>query len=120
MENLNKSVDSADTERISYGDQIVVATNCLYRNYSPSKERVEGDTDGIRGDLTLATIGIAINSGIQVIAADGGSSPDFLSVLEQFQNRGLTLLKSTIPGRAPQRRKAFEAATILPNSKVIV
>lgn len=120
MENLNKSIDA---EKISYGDQIVIATNCLYRNFHllpNGQERDTGDTDGIRGDLALELFDRAIKLGIGTVVCDGGSSSEFLTALENFRDNGLIIVNSDIPGRAPQRRKAFKTASLLPNNRVIV
>lgn len=119
MENLNKSVD---TERIGYADQIVVATNCLYKNYHTSpegKQRDLADTDGIRGDLALELFDKAINSGIRIVVCDGGSSPEFISALQRFVDRELSIVGSNTLGRGPQRRSAFKAACLLPGVRVI-
>ncbi|MDP3987652.1 MAG: hypothetical protein Q8P80_00725 [Candidatus Levybacteria bacterium] len=110
-------------ERIPHAEQIVVATNFLYKNYialPQGEERNVGDTDGIRGDLALKLIEQAINSGVRIVAADSGSSSDFLSVLEKLKDKSLTIVESEIAGRAPQRRTAFEKARSLPNCKVIL
>lgn len=53
MENLRAAEDK---ENIPHADQIVVVTNCLYRDYrvlSNGEQRDLADTDGIRGDLAL-------------------------------------------------------------------
>lgn len=112
-----------DKEGIPYGNQIVVATNFLYRKYRPIQEgeqRDQADTDGIRGDLALESLNKALSLGVRVVASDGGSSPDFLSTLERFKDQGLTLVSSDVPQRGPQRRRAFETATLLPGGKVII
>lgn len=111
-------------EKIPFADKIVVATNFLYRNYhrlAEGEQREIGDTDGIRGDLAIQSLSKAINQGIQVVAADGGSSKEFLSALERF-NKGLLILVDTkeTPGRGPQRRAAFEVASHLSGKKAIV
>lgn len=119
MENLDTSVK---TERISYGDQIVVATNFLYRDYKlpvVGEPRHEDDTDGIRGDLALKSLKRALRLGVRIVASDGGSSPDFLSALEAFQD-GLVIVHSEDPNRGPQRRNAFGKAIALPNALAIV
>lgn len=108
------------SERAFPSDQVTIATNFLYRNYHTLAEgevRNIDDTDGIRGDLGLKTIERATNMGVRIVACDGGSSPDFLSRLEGFRDRGFILVTSGIAGRAPQRRRAFEAATLLSNAQ---
>lgn len=126
MEDLEKSVDSVDsvdTERIPYGDRIVVATNYLYKDYRVlpnGEQRNPADTDGIRGDLALELLNKAISLGVRIVVSDGGSSPKFISALEEFKNKGLTVVCSDVPERGPQRRKAFETATLLPDGRVIV
>lgn len=110
-------------EGIPVGRPIVVATNFLYTDYrrlARGEQRADADTIGIRGDLALDLLDRAIRLGVRVVAADGGSSADFLSVLGQFKNSGFTLVPSDVPGRAPQRRSAFEVATALTGGKVIV
>lgn len=124
IDNQDQSQDAfAKEERIPNADQIVIATNFLYKNYrslSDGAKRSDRDTDGIRGDLSLELLSKALSNGVRVVACDGGSSPDFLFALENFKDRGLTVLNSGIQGRAPQRRRSFEAATFLPNGKVII
>lgn len=98
---------------------LVIATNTYFPGYtSLAKERQIDDTDGIRGDLAYITIANATNLGVRVVIADGGSVLSFLSPLERFKDRGLTVVTSA-PGRGPQRRRAFETATALPNVDVI-
>lgn len=103
-------------------DQIIVATNCLYKRYQTLREgkRQLYDTDGIRGDLALELFRNTASLGLRVVVCDGGSSSDFLADLAKFQDRGLTLVKSTVPGRGPQRRSAFEVAASESNCSVIV
>lgn len=122
-EGHNLDISVVKKERILNAEKIVIATNFLYTNYKPLVEgqsRQDGDTDGIRGDLALELLNKTLDNGVRVVACDGGSSDEFLSTLEQVKDKGLTVVKSEIPGRAPQRRKAFETAALLPNSKVIV
>lgn len=110
-------------EKIPFANQIVVATNCLYKNYkilAEGEQRPEEDSDGIRGDLAIELLNKAVLSGVRVVVADGGSSPDFLFAMKNFQNRGITIVNSDTPDRAPQRRRAFEAADLLPGVRVIV
>ena len=125
MENIQNVGGEGSTkhEKIPNGHQIVVATNFLYRGYQPTtkgQQRQEDDTEGIRGDLALASLNKALSLGVRVVASDGGSSPDFLSALERFKIQGLTLVSSDIPLRGPQRRRAFETSTLLPDGMVIV
>ena len=104
-------------------DRIVVATNFLYQHYRflmPGEQRDSADTDGIRGDLALDGISRAASMGIRYVAADGGSSQDFLDAIDPFKGAGLTVVNSTIRGRAPQRRRAFEAALALPNKQATI
>lgn len=119
MEDLNKSVYP---EKISYGNQIVVATNCLYKDYRnlSDEQREPGDTDGIRGDLALELIAKTLSSGVRIVVSDGGSSPEFHAALDKLTSEGLIVIDSDEIGRGPQRRKAFETATLLPSSRVIV
>ncbi len=121
---LSKPGDaSSDKEKLAIGRQLVVATNFLYRDYkaiTEGEQRKDGDTDGIRGDLAIECLSEALKLGVRVVAADGGSSVEFLSALEKFKDNGLTLVTSTVAGRAPQRRKAFETATALADGKVII
>ncbi|MBI3486198.1 hypothetical protein HY025_04660 [Candidatus Daviesbacteria bacterium] len=110
----------AKKEVLPRANQIVLATNFLYRDYAPLVgERQIDDTDGIRGDLALIAIANATSLGVRVVAADGGSAPSFLSALERFKDGGLTVVTSDIAGRGPQRRRAFEVAAELPDVKVI-
>lgn len=114
---------SSTKEKIPGREQIILATNFLYKNYhaiDKDQQRKVDDTDGIRGDLALESIKKAIDQGIGVVACDGGSSNEFLAKLEGFKDKGLTIVASDIAGRGPQRRKAFEIATRLPNGKVII
>lgn len=125
MENITNVGGESPTqhEKIPTGSGVVLTTNFLYREYKPTKEgeqRDIADTDGIRGDLALESLNKALSLGVRVVASDGGSSPDFLSALEIFTDRGLTLVRSGAPQRGPQRRKAFETATLLPDGRVIV
>lgn len=125
MESITNVGGESETihETIPPGSVIVLTTNFLYRNYKPTKEaeqRDTADTDGIRGDLALESLNKALSLGVRIVASDGGSSPDFLSALEILMNRGLTLVRSGAPQRGPQRRKAFETATLLPGGRVIV
>ncbi len=121
MSNPEKFVPESK-EKIPFADQVVVATNFLYPGYKAltEDERQIDDTDSIRGDLALALIEKAIGLGVRVVAADGGSSPDFLSALENYTDKGLTIVEAKIAGRAPQRRCAFETATLFPDSRVII
>lgn len=101
-------------------DQIIIATSSLYRKYATlrsGEQRHLSDTDGIRGDLALELFQKAAS---RAVVCDGGSSSDFLSALEKFQNQGLTVVRSTVPGRGPQKRCAFEAAALESNCSVIV
>lgn len=110
-------------ERIPHADQIVVATNYLYRNYKSLESgqiRQTSDTDGIRGDLAIEVLKNAIKCGVRVVASEGGSSEDFLSSLERFTTQGLSLVASDSPDRGPQRRSAFNKAISLPNALAIV
>lgn len=116
-------IASPDKEKLPIGRQLVVVTNFLYKNYSllseGRKKREERDTDGIRGDLAVECLSKALKSGVRVVAADGGSSPEFLAILEGFKDQGLTVVTSSA-GRAPQRRKAFETAASFQDGKVII
>lgn len=110
-------------ERISNADNIVIATNFLYKDYrvlGEGQQRPDTDTDGIRGDLALEMIRNALGCGIRIVACDGGSSLEFISALENFKSEGLTVVKSEVAGRAPQRRRAYETAALLPGSKIII
>lgn len=110
-------------ERISNADNIVIATNFLYKDYrvlGEGQQRPDTDTDGIRGDLAFEMIRNALGCGIRIVACDGGSSLEFISALENFKSEGLTVVKSEVAGRAPQRRRAYETAALLPGSKIII
>ena len=131
MENsteTSQTPSSSDTlgpkEQIPFADKIVAATNFLYKNYHTlpkGEQRDLSDTDGIRGDLTIQSIGKATSQGVQVIAADGGSSEEFLSAIKGFQSSGLlTIVSTNKPGRGPQRRAAFEKAIQLWVKQAIV
>lgn len=128
MENLQGSgrqntSEPVDKEIIPVANQIVVATNCLYREYrvlSNGEQRNAADTDGIRGDLALEFFRKNTASGIRTVVCDGGSSSQFLTALDKFNNHGLTIVQSQTPGRGPQRRQAFEVAIALPDSKTIL
>lgn len=129
MENITEAIkpdinSSSDKEKLPHADRIVIATNLLYKNYksiAAGEQKEDADTDGIRGDLAIECLSKALESEVRVVAADGGSSPDFLSALEKFKNEGLlTLVTSSISGRVPQRRNAFETAASLPGSKAII
>lgn len=125
MENITNVGGERATihETIPSGSEIVLTTNFLYREYKPTrktKQRDTADTDGIRGDLVLESLKRALRLGVRIVASDGGSSPDFLSALKILTGRGLTLVRSGAPQRGPQRRKAFETATLLPGGRVIV
>lgn len=119
---------SSDTlipkEQIPFADKIVAATSFLYRNYHTlpeGQQRDVGDTDGIRGDLAILSIRKAVSQGVQVVAADGGSSEEFLEALKEFEESGLlTIIRTSKSGRGPQRRAAFEAATHLPGKQAVV
>lgn len=101
--------------------KIVIATNFLYPDYSHSlKKRDISDTDGIRGSLALETINKATKAGFRIVAADGGSSQDFLSEMEQYKDSGLVLIHSEATGRGPQRRDAFKTASLIQGTEVIV
>lgn len=116
-------IDTRGREAIPQASTIIIATNFLYRNYKPLTEdgkRYPGDTDGIRGDLAIALLQKAAQQGIRVVAADGGSSSEFLSAVAPLQTQGLTVVRSEIAGRAPQRRTAFETAIALADEKIIV
>lgn len=120
MENLNTSVD---TEGTRYADKIVVATNCLYRNYhnlSAGEQRNPSDTDGIRGDLALELVSKTISVGVRMVICDGGSSFEFLSTLQMFTDKGLTIVGSNTPGRGSQRRSTFAAAFMLPGNRATI
>lgn len=104
-------------------EQVAVATNFLYRDFKHLEsgyQRDIDDTDGIRGDLGIETIGKALGMHVRVVAADGGSSSDFLLALEKFRDRGLNIIITEVAGRASQRRRAFEVAATLPGVKAIV
>ncbi|GEM_PF-740414 len=103
--------------------EIILTTNFLYANYVAlpnGAKREDCDTDGIRGDLAIELLSKTVSKGVGVVACDGGSSSDFLLALEEFNNKGLTVVNSDIQGRAPQRRKAFETASSRTKGKVIV
>lgn len=115
--------DSIGKEKIPFARQLVIATNFLYKKYqslAQGAQRDTGDTDGIRGDLALEFLKKSLNSGVRVVASDAGSSADFLSELEKFKDKGLTLIASTTPARASQRRAAFQTAISLSEGKVII
>lgn len=128
MENLQAAEQNphrlVNKEGISYANQIVVATNCLYRNYRAlyeGEQRSMEDTDGVRGDLALELFKKATGVGVRVVVCDGGSSADFQSALEGFKDHGLMVVGSDVlPGRGPQRRSVFEAAAKLTGGRVIV
>lgn len=111
-------------ELLSIAHRVVAATNFFYKNFNSLKGgqlRDVSDTDGTRGDLALQSLERAISQGVHVVAADGGSSADFLSALNRFETSGLlTLVNSTKPGRGPQRKAAFEVAGKLLNKQAIV
>lgn len=119
---------SSDTlgskEKIPFADKIIVATNFLYKNYHglpQGQQRDIADTDGIRGDLAIQSITKAISQGVQVVAADGGSSEEFLTAIKEFESLGLlTIVSTSKPGRGPQRRAAFEVAIQFPGKQAIV
>lgn len=108
---------------IPYRDRLVVATNCLYRDYHTlqiGEPRTPSDTDGIRGDLALELFAKTIELGVRIVVCDGGSSAEFLSSVERFTDNGLAIVGSDTPGRGPQRRKAFKVASQLPEGEVIL
>lgn len=111
-------------EQIPFADKIVAATNFLYKNYHAlpeDQQRDIGDTDGIRGDLAIQSISNAISQGVQVVAADGRSSEEFLSTIKGFESSGLlTIVSTNKPGRGPQRRAAFEKAIQLTGKQTII
>lgn len=110
-------------EHVLRASDLIIATNFLYKDYQPlakGQQRHPADTDGIRGDLAIALLHNAAPQGVRVVAADGGSSPAFLSTIEHLQEQGLTLVRSEVAGRAPQRRSAFAAAIELADGKAIV
>ncbi len=110
-------------ELIPHHREIIIATNFLYREYIDLPHETERDienTDGIRGDLALQMIQSAINRGVRVVAADGGSSSAFLTALKSFEGHGLTLIHSQKPGLAPQRRDAFHEISTLTDAEVII
>lgn len=110
-------------EKIPHSKEIIVATNLLYKKYrvlSPGTNRDLADTDGIRGDLALNALNKTLSRGVRIVAADGGSSEGFLHALESLKARGLTLINSPAEGLAPQRRIAFEKASVLDGGKVII
>ncbi len=120
-ETIKPKVDMG--EFIPHHEEIVVATNFYYKDFqrlTSDKERDIADTAGIRGDLALETIRSLLSKGIHVVAADGGSSSDFLDELQYFENQGLTLIKSKKAGLAPQRKDSFEIATQISRAKAIV
>lgn len=122
-ENIKPDAINDSKEKIPRGEQVVLTTNFLYRNYSAlggDQPRKIDDTDGIRGDLALESIRKAIDQGVRIVACDGGSSKEFLAKLEEFKDKGLIVVTSDIPGRSPQRRRAFEVAAKLPEGRVIV
>lgn len=108
---------------IPFTNQLVMATNCLYRDYhvlSKNKQRDSSDTDGTRGDLAAELFTKTSSLGIRIVVCDGGSSYEFLSAVDKFTGNGLTIVSSDTPGRGPQRRSAFKAATLLPGSRIIL
>ncbi|MDO8639232.1 MAG: glycosyltransferase [Candidatus Daviesbacteria bacterium] len=111
-------------EQIPFANKLVAVTNFLYQNYHTlpqGEQRDLGDTDGIRGDLAIQSIDKATSQGVQVIAADGGSSEEFLSAISGFESSDLlTIVSTNKPGRGPQRRTAFEKATQLSGKQAIV
>lgn len=111
-------------EQIPFADKVVATTNFLYKNYHAlpeGQQRDIGDTDGIRGDLAIQSISKAISQGVQVVAADGGSSEEFLSATKGFESSGLlTMVSTNKPGRGPQRRVAFEEAIQLSGKQAII
>lgn len=113
-----------ETGRYSLDVHVVGTTNFRYVNfYPPSGRRDINEIDGIRGDLALVSLRKMLNRGVPVVACDGGSSPDFLEALDEFEGKGLTLIPAdriTAAGRAPQRRAAFhQAADLYPNKEII-
>lgn len=110
-------------ERVPHSQQIVVTTNCLYRGYrvlGRDEQRSFSDTDGIRGDLALELVEKTLDSGARIVVCDGGSSSDFISLLRDFEDDGLTIVSSNILGRGPQRRTAFKVAVGLSGVRAIV
>lgn len=104
-----------------YANPTVVATHCLYRDYHALSvgERDPVDTDGVRGDLALELVRKTTSGGMRIVICDGGSSSEFLSALNGFTEKGLTIIGSDILGRGPQRRGAFATVASLPGCEVI-
>lgn len=102
--------------------EVVVASNCLFKNYSGcygDPRKIE-DTDNIRGDLAFETFEKALSHGVRVVTSDGGSSDQFLASVEGLTAQGLTIVHSEISERAFQRRHAFRRSLNLPGVSAIV
>lgn len=76
-----------------------------------------GDTEKVRGDLTLDFIVKGIAKGFNIVIADGGSSKAFVN---EVTSAPITFVKRESPQRASGRRQGIEVASKLPGIKAII
>lgn len=112
---------SKSQERLSFGPELAIAISMWFPHWHPGELRPE-DRIGIkeskvRGDAALETFKIAAGMGCQIVAVDGGSSPEFLDELTKL---GIEIEPQRGKGYSAGRRQSYEAAGKLPGVKVIL
>lgn len=81
---------------------VVVGSSTFYKNWYPGDIITEADTDKIRGDLAIESLGKAVSNGYRVIDIDGGSSEDFKIALSE---KGVQVVDQKEAGYSASRRQ---------------
>jgi hypothetical protein len=98
--------------------QIAFASITYFPKWYHGSLRSISHTDKIRGDLAIEFLQKASRLGYQVVVVDGNSSKSFKNALSALTN--ITVIKRRSHKRSPGKRQAFQAASKLPNVKVII
>lgn len=90
----------------------------FFPKWYPGKLRSVGDTDKVRGDLTLKCMAKAEQRGYPSVVSDGGSTADFLERLRGFKSILLVIRKGIERGEG--RRQGFKAASEITGVEVLL
>ena len=86
---------------------VVVATATLYKNWYLGQVNSIRDTDKVRGDVAIDSLGRTIRNGFSVVDIDGGSSPAFLEALNDV---GVEVTTQKERGYSEGRREGMTLA----------
>lgn len=107
---MNETISNDGLEAEQRRPNLVVATSTFYKTWYPGDLISPRDSDKIRGDVALESLGKAVGQGYQVIDIDGGSSPEFQA---ELASRGVQVSPQLERGLSASRREGNTLAANL-------